>query len=69
MRWTTAGGETHRFVVRRTQRFPRSIGVPSRLLRTTGPHVLRLVTCTDRRRTSTGFHYVDNLVVTAEAVS
>ena len=69
VRWTDVAGATHRFVVRRVQRFPRSTGVPARLLRTTGPHVLHIVTCDDRRRTSTGFHYVDNLVVTAEAVS
>ncbi len=65
VRWTDASGATQRFVVRRVQRFPRSTGVPARLLRTTGPHTLHLVTCADRRRTSTGFHYVDNLVVTA----
>lgn len=68
VRWAE-DGETHRFVVRRIQRFPRTTGVPARLLKTTGPHVLHLVTCTDRRATSTGFHYVNNLVVTAKAVS
>lgn len=66
VRWTDASGETHRFAVRRVQRFPRTQGVPARLLKTTGPHLLHLITCTTRQRTSTGFHYVDNLVVTAK---
>ncbi|WP_323791847.1 class F sortase [Nocardioides sp.] len=68
VRWTDASGETHRFVVRRVQRFARAQGVPARLLRTTGRHVLHLVTCTNRQRNSSGFHYADNLVVTAEEV-
>ncbi|MFA6576734.1 MAG: class F sortase, partial [Nocardioides sp.] len=70
VRWTTPDGEAHRFVVRRVARYPRSRGVPGHLFRTDGPHLLHLVTCTNRRRTSGGgFHYADNLVVTAEEVS
>lgn len=66
--WTGAGGETQRFVVRRVQRFARSSGVPARLFRTTGPHVLHVVTCSNRQASSGGgFHYADNLVVTAVA--
>lgn len=68
VRWTDAAGETQRFVVRRVQRFPRSTGVPARLFRTTGPHVLHVVTCTNRQVSGGGFHYADNLVVTARAV-
>jgi hypothetical protein len=69
VRWTDASGDSHRFVVRRVQRFDRRAGVPARLFRTTGAHVLHLVTCTNRQPTSSGgFHYADNLVVTAEAV-
>lgn len=68
VRWTGADGDTQRFVVRRIQRFPRTQGVPARLLRTTGPHVVHLITCSTKQRTSTGFHYADNLVVTAEAI-
>ena len=69
VRWTDGSGTSQRFVVRRIQRFPRSQGVPARLLRNSGPHLLHVVTCTNRQRTSTGFHYADNLVVTARAVS
>ena len=68
VRWTDPSGEAHHFVVRRMQRFSRAEGVPSRLLRTTGPHVLHLVTCTNRQRTSGGFRYADNLDVTAEEI-
>lgn len=69
VRWTDAAGDTHRFVVRTVQRFARSAGLPARLFRTTGRHVLHLVTCTNRQATGSGFHYVDNLVVTADKVS
>jgi len=67
--WTATEGATHRFVVRRVQRFARTRGLPAEMFRTDGPHVLHLVTCTSRRRTSSGFHYADNLVVTAVEVS
>ncbi|WP_341927909.1 class F sortase [Nocardioides psychrotolerans] len=67
--WTATDGTAHRFVVRRLQRFARTRGLPAELFRTDGPHVLHLVTCTSRRRTSGGFHYADNLVVTAVQVS
>ncbi len=66
--WTARDGAVHRFVVRRVQRFARSRGLPARMFRTDGPHVLHLVTCAGRRRTAGGFHYVDNLVVTAVEV-
>lgn len=70
VRWTDPAGESHRFVVRRVERYPRSRGVPGHLFRTDGPHLLHLVTCTNRRSTSGGgFHYADNLVVTAQEVS
>lgn len=68
VRWTGADGDTHRFVVRRVARYPRSRGVPAELFRTTGPHLLHLVTCTSRRSSGSGFHYADNLVVTAAEV-
>ncbi|SFI33527.1 class F sortase [Nocardioides psychrotolerans] len=67
--WTAADGSAHRFVVRRVQRFARTRGLPAELFRTDGPHVLHLVTCTTRRRTVGGFHYADNLVVTAVEVT
>lgn len=67
--WTVTDGTTRRFVVRRVQRFARSRGLPAGLFRTDGRHVLHLVTCTDRRRTGGGFHYADNLVVTAQEVT
>ncbi len=68
IRWREPGGVVRRFEVSRVRRYPRRVGVPAALLRTTGPHLLHLVTCTGRRRTSGGFHYADNLVVTAVAV-
>ena len=69
MTWRSADGVMHRFVVRRVQHFARTRGVPARLFRTNGPHLLHLVTCSNRTSTSSGgIHYVDNLVVTAEEV-
>ncbi len=51
-------------------RAARSRGLPAHLFRTDGPHLLHLVTCTNRRNLSGGgFHYADNLVVSAEEVS
>jgi hypothetical protein len=68
--WTTARGVRHRFVVTGTSRYPRTRGVPARLFRVDGPHVLHLVTCTARVSTASGgFHYTANLVVTAREVS
>lgn len=70
VQWTDPAGDPHRFVVRRVARYPRSRGLPAHLFRTDGPHLLHLVTCTNRRDLSGGgFHYADNLVVTAEEVS
>ena len=63
-----SGGRTHRFVVTGVRHFPRTQGVPARYFRTNGPHLLHLITCTNRTTTSSGgFHYLDNIVVTAEA--
>ncbi|MCW2851750.1 MAG: Sortase family protein [Nocardioides sp.] len=70
VRWTEPGGRVHRFVVRGIRRYDRRRGVPGTVFRTDGPHVLHLVTCTNRRSTGGGgFHYADNLVVTAQEVS
>lgn len=67
--WTGVRGDLHRFVVTRIARYPRAHGVPARLFGVLGPHVLHLVTCSDRVRTAGGgFHYTSNLVVTAREV-
>lgn len=66
IRWTGARGDRHEFVVTGLRRYPRSRGVPARLFRVTGSHVLHLITCAERVRTASGgFHYTANLVVTA----
>lgn len=68
--WTDSQDRVHRFVVTTVQKYPRSQTLPAAVFRTDGPHVLRLITCTDRVRRSDGrVHYVNNLVVTARAVS
>lgn len=65
----SARGTSRKFVVTEIRRYPRSRGVPARLFRVDGGHVLHLVTCTDRRATpGGGFHYASNLVVTAREV-
>lgn len=67
--WTDSRGLRHRFVVTKVRRYARSRGVPGKLFSVTGPHVLHLVTCTDRVRTrGGGFHYAANLVVTAKGI-
>lgn len=67
--WTDARGKAHRFVVTTTQKYPRSRPLPAAVFRTDGPHVLRLITCTDRVRGADGrYRYASNLVVTARAV-
>lgn len=67
--WTDARGKTRRFVVTTVQKYPRSEPLPAAIFRTDGPHVLRVITCTDRARGADGrFHYRTNLVVTARAV-
>jgi hypothetical protein len=64
--WTGVNGRAHRFVVVRVDRYPRTRGVPAAVFGTGGAHLLRVVTCTDRRTTTGGgFHYTSNLVVTA----
>lgn len=40
MTWTGPDRTTHRFVVRRVQRFARTRGLPAALFRTDGRHVL-----------------------------
>lgn len=58
-------GRTHGFRVTHLATYPRRSGVPADVFRGDGDHVLRLVTCTNRRATRGGFHYASNLVVTA----
>lgn len=66
--WTDARGVRHRFVVATVQKYPRSEPLPSAVFRTDGPHVLRVITCTDRVRRADGSHrFASNLVVTATA--
>ncbi|MEJ7832028.1 MAG: class F sortase [Nocardioides sp.] len=61
-------GRTHAFRVTHLATYPRRVGVPADVFRGDGGHVLRLVTCTDRRQSGGGFHYASNLVVTAVPV-
>ncbi|MEJ7796303.1 MAG: class F sortase [Nocardioides sp.] len=68
IRWTSAVGTSHRYVVRSVRRIPRTRGVPADLFRTNGPRLLHVVTCTNRRSTAGGFHYRDNLVVSAKKI-
>ena len=51
--------------MRSVRRYSRRTGLPADLFRTDGPRVLHLVTCARRVRRGGGFHYTDNLVVTA----
>ncbi len=68
--WTDARGSVHRFVVGAVRKYSRAEALPAAIFRTDGPHVLRLITCTDRVRLADGtFHYANNLVVTAKALS
>ena len=67
VRWTV-GGSAHTFEVSGVRRYARARGLPADLFRTDGPRTLHLVTCTRRVRRGGGFHYTDNLVVTARAV-
>jgi hypothetical protein len=63
--WRDALGRALRFRVVSIRRFPRAGGLPLSLLRPDGPHTLQLVTCTHRIPRGEGFHYTDNLVVSA----
>ncbi len=63
--WTDQRGRRHDFVVRGVARHRRSSGLPGSVFRADGPHTLRLITCTSRVSGAGGFHYRDNLVVTA----
>jgi hypothetical protein len=68
--WTDAAGTAHRFTVVAVQRYARTHGLPAAAFSPSGRHLLRLVTCTDRRSLPGGrFHYADNLLVTAREVS
>ncbi|MGO4255053.1 class F sortase [Marmoricola sp. RAF53] len=68
--WVDAAGVAHRFTVTGVARYPRSRPLPVDVFRTDGPHLLRLITCTSRiTLPGGGFHYADNLVVTAQAVT
>lgn len=64
-----SGVTAARFVVVNIARYPRETGLPTSLFRVDGAHLLRLVTCTDRTTGVLGFHYADNLVVSARALS
>ncbi len=68
--WTDEKGAAHRFVVADVRKLPRGQALPRAVFRNDGPHVLRLVTCTDRvQRAEGSYFYANNLVVTARAVS
>ncbi len=59
-------GRRRTFRVTERASYSRAKGVPTSTFRTGGDRVLRLVTCTNRRRTpGGGFHYASNLVITA----
>lgn len=64
VRWTM-GGRTDLYEVRSVRRYSRAGGLPNHLFRTDGSRLLHLVTCASRVRRASGFHYTDNLVVTA----
>lgn len=67
--WAGPDGRAYRFAVTSVSRHPRSRRLPSSVFRTDGPHLLRIVTCANRvRMPGGGFHYTDNLVVTARAI-
>lgn len=67
--WVDPAGQAQRFRVSDLARYSRARGLPAGVFRTDGPHLLRLITCTDRHAGAGGrFHYADNLVVTAEPV-
>lgn len=64
----SARGIPARFRVVSIGRYPRAAGLPAALFRVDGPHMLLVVTCTDRRSGVLGFHYADNLVVSAQQI-
>lgn len=67
--WTDVNGKRRRFEVTSVASYPRNDGLPASVFRTDGRHTLRLVTCTHRvTLLGGGFHYTDNLVVTAREV-
>lgn len=65
----TQNGKSYRYRVTTIARYDRNHGVPASTFTTGGPHLLRLISCTNRRNTSGGgFHYTQNLVVTATPI-
>lgn len=67
--WET-GGVVKRYRIVSKRKYLRSRALPSRLFRSTGPHLLRMITCTNLVHMPDGyFHYTKNLVVTAREIS
>lgn len=66
----TRGGHTYRYRVTATARYDRTRGVPASTFNTGGHHLLRLITCTNRHdMPGGGFHYTENIVVTAAPIA
>jgi hypothetical protein len=65
IQWQGSDGGVRTFRVVKIDRYPRATGLPPALFRVDGPHTLRLVTCATREVGQGGFHYTDNLVVSA----
>lgn len=59
------GNETTTFKVTSVKTHPRSKPLPTGTFRHDGPARLVLISCTNKVTTSSGFHYRDNLIVTA----
>ena len=67
--YITAQGRRLRFKVTTTATYPRSGRLPANLFRTTGPHRLVLISCTDEKISPNGhFHYTRNIVVIATPI-
>ncbi|MFJ9313843.1 VaFE repeat-containing surface-anchored protein [Pimelobacter simplex] len=62
-------GKPLRYRITSVQQFTRTKKLPARFFSTTGAHQLVLISCADRVRTSGGgFHYRNNVVVTATPI-
>jgi len=62
-------GKPLRYRITSVQQFSRTKKLPARFFSTTGAHQLVLISCADRVRTSGGgFHYRNNVVVTATPI-
>lgn len=59
------GGKRLRYRVTAVERFSRTRALPSRFFSTTGAHQLVLISCAGRTTSNGGFHYRQNVVVTA----